>query len=158
VRKFAKASVALSSMAVLTATSETAFATTSNANMNVGIQITSGCNISVSNLTFTTVQATALTSAQTSSGGGVFSYTCSPGANTPSLTAGHGNNYSTTNSTNQMIGGTSGKFLPYSLNLPSIAAFTGSTQTANITATIPAQASLPTVDTYSDTVVLTLNY
>jgi len=31
-------------------------------------------------------------------------------------------------------------------------------QTAQITATIPAQTTLPTVDAYTDTVVLTLSY
>jgi len=155
---FAKAVVALTSMAALAASSEGAYATTSTANMTVSIQITAGCNVVVSNLTFTTVQATALTSAQNSSGGGVFSYTCSPGANAPALTAGQGLNYSTTGATNQMKGATSAKFLPYTLSLPTIAAFTGSAQSASITATIPAQASLPAVDTYSDTVVLTLTY
>jgi spore coat protein U-like protein len=42
--------------------------------------------------------------------------------------------------------------------MPTIATFTGAAQTAQITATIPAQATLPTVDVYSDTVVLTLSY
>jgi spore coat protein U-like protein len=133
-------------------------ATTSTANMNVSIQITAGCNISVTNINFGSLPATTLTSAQTSTAamGGLFTYTCSPGSNTPALTAGQGNNYLSPNT--RMKGGTLGGFLPYSLNLPAIATFTGSAQTAQITATIPAQATLPAVDTYTDTVVLTLTY
>jgi spore coat protein U-like protein len=132
-------------------------ATTSTANMNVSIQITAGCNISVSNINFGAMPSTSLTTAQTSTSamGGLFTYTCSPGSNTPALTAGQGSNYS---GGNRMKGGTSGNFLPYALNLPSIATFTGVAQTAQITATIPAQTTLPTVDTYTDTVVLTLTY
>jgi spore coat protein U-like protein len=57
-----------------------------------------------------------------------------------------------------MKGSTTGKLIPYALNLPAIAAFTGVAQTAQITATIPAQTTLPTVDSYTDTVVLTLTY
>jgi spore coat protein U-like protein len=87
--------------------------------------------------------------------GGLFSYTCSPGSNPPSLAYGNGLNYS---SGNRMIGAVNGAFIPYTLNMPTISAFTGATQTAQITATIPAQGSPPTVDTYSDTVVLTLSY
>lgn len=135
-----------------------AHATTSTTNMNVSIQITAGCNISVTNINFGPLPATNLTSAQTSTAamGGLFTYTCSPGSITPALTAGQGNNFLV--STNRMRGATNGTFIPYSLNLPSVATFTGSAQTAQITATIPAQAILPTVDTYTDTVVLTLTY
>jgi spore coat protein U-like protein len=133
-------------------------ATTSTTNMNVSIQITAGCNISVTNINFGSMPATNLTSAQTSTAamGGLFTYTCSPGASTPALTAGQGNNFLT--GANRMKGAVSAGFIPYSLNLPSVATFTGVAQTAQITATIPAQATLPTVDTYTDTVVLTLTY
>ena len=57
-----------------------------------------------------------------------------------------------------MKGAASGAFLPYTLTLPTLATATGAAQTAQITATIPAQATLPAIDTYSDTVVLTLTY
>ena len=135
-----------------------AMATTSTTNMNVSIQITAGCNISVTNINFGSMPATNLASAQTSTAamGGLFTYTCSPGSNTPALTAGQGGNFAA--SSNRMKGGTNGGFLPYALNLPAIATFTGVAQTAQITATVPAQATLPTVDTYTDTVVLTLTY
>ena len=134
-----------------------ASATTSTTNMNVSITITAACNISVTNINFGSVPSTTLAAAQTSTVamGGLFSYTCSPGTAAPVLTAGNGNNYS---GGNRMKGGTLGGFLPYTLNLPAIAAFTGNAQTAQITATIPAQATLPAVDTYTDTVVLTLTY
>ncbi len=150
--------LALLTAGVTTLAFTDANATTSTTNMSVSIQITAGCNISVTNINFGSTAATVLTSAQTSTAamGGLFSYTCSPGTNTPALTAGQGNNYLT--STNRMKGGTLGGFIPYSLTLPSIATFTGSAQTAQITATIPAQATLPAVDTYTDTVVLTLTY
>ena len=57
-----------------------------------------------------------------------------------------------------MKGVTNGGYIPYSLTMPVIAATTGVAQTAQITATIPAQTTLPTADVYSDTVVLTLTY
>ena len=134
-----------------------ASATTSTTNMTVGITITAACNISATNINFGSMAAAALLSTQTSTAGmgGLFTYTCSPGSNAPSLAFGNGANYS---SGNRMIGTTNGGFIPYSLNMPTIATFTGSAQTAQITATIPAQATLPTVDVYSDTVVLTLTY
>lgn len=133
-------------------------ATTSTANMNVSITITAGCTVSVTNINFGSVASTVLTSAQTSTAamGGLFSYTCSPGSNTPVLTANQGNNFLSPN--NRMKGAVNGGFLPYSLALPAIATFTGVAQTAQITATIPAQVTLPTVDSYTDTVVLTLTY
>ena len=133
-------------------------ATTSTANMNVSIQITAGCNVSVTPISFGSLPASTLASAQTSTVGmgGLFTYTCSNSGTTPALTAGQGNNYSA--STNHMKGGTSGGLIPYTLNLPAIVAFTGAAQTAQITATIPAQTTLPAVDSYSDTVVLTLTY
>jgi spore coat protein U-like protein len=150
--------MALLAAAALAMFCSRADAATSTTNMNVSIQITAGCNISVSNISFGAMPATSLTSAQTSTAamGGLFSYTCSPGSNTPALTASQGGNY--LNSSNRMKGASVGGFIPYSLNLPSITTFTGSAQTAQITATIPAQAALPTVDAYSDTVVLTLTY
>ena len=133
-------------------------ATTSTASMNVSITITAGCTVGVTNINFGSVASTVLATAQTSTAamGGLFSYTCSPGSATPALTASQGNNFATAN--NRMKGATNGGFLPYSLTLPTIATFTGSAQTAQITATIPAQATLPTVDSYVDTVVLTLTY
>ena len=86
--------------------------------------------------------------------GGLLTYTCSPGSS-PTLSASNGQNYTTTN---RMKASTTAGFIPYSLNMPTLAAVTGTAQTAQITATIPAQGSLPAVDSYSDTVVLTLTY
>ncbi len=139
------------------AASAPAGATTSTTNMTVGITITAACNISVTNINFGSMLSTALLSSHTSdaSMGGLFTYTCSPGSNAPSITYDHGQNYS---SANQMIGTSNGGFIPYTLTMPSISTFTGVAQTAQITATIPAQTTLPTVDAYSDTVVLTLSY
>ena len=135
-----------------------AAANTSTANMNVSITITSGCVVSVTNINFGSVPSTTLAAALTSTTpqGGLFTYTCSPGSAAPSLAAGHGLNYAA--SSNQMKGSTTSNLIPYALNLPSITAFTGVAQTAQITATIPAQTTLPTVDAYTDTVVLTLSY
>lgn len=134
-----------------------AHAATSTANMTVSITITAACNVSVGNINFGSQAATVLSSALTSTAamGGLFSYTCSPGSSTPALTAGQGSNFLT--STNRMKGAL-GTFIPYSLNLPAIATFTGNAQSAQITATIPAQATLPAIDTYTDSVVLTLTY
>ena len=134
-----------------------AYAATSTANMNVGIQITAACNIGVTDINFGAQAATVLAAALTSTPpmGGLFSYTCSPGTAPPALTASNGANYSGT--TNQMLG-TTGALIPYSLTMPAIPAFTGLASTAQITATIPAQATLPAVDTYTDAVVLTLTY
>ena len=111
----------------------------------------------MTNIAFGTMLSTALLSALTSTAamGGLFTYTCSPGANTPSLAYDHGLYYS---SGNQMKGTALGGFIPYSLAMPTIATFTGVAQTAQITATIPVQTTLPAVDVYSDTVVLTLSY
>ena len=143
--------------AVLGAASAPAGATTSTTNMTVGITITAACNISVTNINFGSMLSTALLSAQTSTPamGGLFTYTCSPGSNTPSLAYGNGTHYS---GGNRMLGATNGGFLPYTLAMPVIATFTGVAQTAQITATIPVQVTLPAVDVYSDTVVLTLSY
>jgi len=154
-----KVSMAIATIGIVAieAASAPAGATTSTTNMTVGITITAACNVSVTNINFGSMVSTALLSAQTSTAamGGLFTYTCSPGANPPSLTYDHGQNYS---GGNQMKGTTNGGFIPYSLAMPTISTFTGVAQTAQITATIPAQTTLPTVDVYSDTVVLTLNY
>ncbi len=149
--------IAAAVFAVAALAASAASAATSTANMNVSIQITAGCNISVTNIAFPATPSTSLSSALTSTAamGGLFTYTCSPGTSTPALTAGQGANFV---GSNRMKGSTTGAFLPYTLNLPSIATFTGAAQTAQITATIPAQATLPAVDTYTDTVVLTLTY
>jgi spore coat protein U-like protein len=145
-------------VACLSLAASSAGATTSTANMNVSITITAGCTIGVTNINFGSVASSVLATAQTSTTtmGGAFSYQCSPGSNTPALTASQGNNFASPN--NRMKGSTSGGFLPYSLALPTIATFTGAPQSGQITATIPAQVTLPTVDSYSDTVVLTLTY
>ena len=133
-------------------------ATTSTANMVVGIVITAGCTVAVTNINFGSTPAPLLASAQASTiaMGGLFSFTCSPGATTPALTAGQGNNYLT--STNRMKGAVSGGFVPYSLAMPTIPTFIGTVQSVQITATIPALSTLPTVDSYTDTVLLTLTY
>jgi spore coat protein U-like protein len=134
-------------------------AATLTANMNVSIQITAACTVSVTNIAYGTQPGTFLSVAQTSTAamGGLFSYTCTPGNGVaPALTASNGNNFLA--GSNRMKGGVTAKFIPYSLAMPAIAAFTGSAQTAQITATIPAQAPLPSVDTYTDTVLLTLTY
>lgn len=149
------AALALASLALA---ASSARAATSTANMSVSITITAGCTVSVTNINFGSLAATALTAAQTSTAamGGLFSFICSPGSATPALTAGQGSNFITPN--NRMKGATNGGFLPYTLSLPTIPTFTGVAQTAQITATIPAQATLPTVDSYSDIVALTLTY
>ena len=154
-RKFIGAA-ALAAAAVAFASS--AAANTSTANMSVSIQITSGCVVAVTNINFGSVPSSTLAAALTSTAaqGGLFTYTCSPGSNTPALTASHGSNYAA--SSNQMKGSSTGNLIPYALNLPSVATLTGVAQTAQITATIPAQTTLPSVDTYTDSVVLTLSY
>ncbi len=132
-------------------------ATSSTINMSVGITITAACNLSVTNINFGSMLATALTSAQTSTPamGGLLTYTCSPGSNTPSLGYGQGLHYTTSN---QMMGVNTATYIPYTLTMPTIATFTGVIQTAQIYANIPPQTTLPAVDVYSDTVVLTLSY
>ena len=152
-----KAAVAASAILACSLHAAPAGATTSTVNMSVGVTITAGCSLLVTNINFGSMPATTLLSAQTSTAamGGLLTYTCTPGSNPPALTYGQGNNYS---SGNRMIGATNGGFIPYSLTMPTIASFTGAAQTAQITATIPAQATLPPVDIYSDTVVLTMSY
>jgi spore coat protein U-like protein len=133
-----------------------AFAAQSTANMNVSLTVTAACNVSVTDINFGSVPASALSAAMTSTAamGGLFTYTCGSSTTTPSLSAGQGKNYSGGN----RMKGSLGSFLPYSLNVPTVAAFTGAAQTAQITATVPAQGTLPAVDTYTDAVVLTLSY
>ena len=152
-RKIVALAVAAASLALASPSQ----AATSTANMNVSITITSGCVVSASNINFGSYASSVLTASLTSTSamGGLLSFTCSPGS-TPALTAGQGNNYSAPN--NRMKGATNGGFLPYTLNLPTIPTITGSAQTAQITATIPAQTTLPAPDNYTDTVVLTLTY
>jgi spore coat protein U-like protein len=147
---------ALSLAAILCGTAP-AGATTSTVNMSVGITITAACNLSVTNINFGSMLATALLSAQTSTTamGGLLTYTCSPGSTTPVLTYGQGSNYS---SGSNRMKGTSSDYIPYTLTMPTITAFTGVAQTAQIYANIAAQTTLPTVDVYTDTVVLTLTY
>jgi spore coat protein U-like protein len=133
-----------------------AFAASSTATMNVSIAVTAACNVSVTDINFGSVPATTLAASLTSTAGqgGLFTYTCGPTSTTPALTAGQGQNYSGANRMKGALGG----FIPYSLNVPAVAAFTGVAQTAQITATIPAQATLPAADSYTDAVVLTLTY
>jgi hypothetical protein len=142
--------------AALVAASTPSHATTSTANMNVGITVTAGCNVSVTDINFGNVAASAFTASQTSTSGegGLFTYTCGATTTTPALTASHGANYTTTNNMLGVLGGT----LPYTLNIGSVSTFTGNAQTAQITATIPIQSTLPAVDVYTDAVVLTLSY
>jgi spore coat protein U-like protein len=156
-RNFRNGFVALGAITASALASAPAGATTSTVNMSVGITITAACSLSVTNINFGSMVSTALTTAQTSTSamGGLLTYTCSPGSATPALTYGQGANYS---STNRMKGTTNGGYIPYSLAMPTISAFTGVAQTAQITATIPALTTLPAVDVYSDTVVLTMTY
>ena len=132
------------------------FAAQSTANMNVAITVTSGCAISVTDINFGGVQASAFTAAMTSTAamGGLFTYICGASGTTPSLAAGAGLYSSGSNRMKGSLGG----FLPYSLNVPAISSFTGSAQTAQVTATIPVPGALPAADTYNDAVVLTLSY
>jgi len=100
-----------------------------------------------------------LTTAQTSTAamGGLLTYQCTANNGvTPVLTNSTGLNPSGAQA--QMLGATTGSFIPYNLNIPAIAAFDGTAQTAQITATIPTVPAVPAVDTYSDTVTLTLTY
>lgn len=143
----------LLALALVVVAPASAMAGTATTNMTVGITVTSACSLTVTDINFGTVPATTLASALTSTAamGGLLSYNC---ATAPTLSAGQGKNYS---SSNRMIGAVSGSFIPYSLNLPTLSAATGA-QTAQITATIPAQSNLPTGDSYTDQVVLTLTY
>ena len=89
--------------------------------------------------------------------GGLFTYQCTANTGTtPALTASTGAH--PTGAQAYMKGAVNSGLIPYSLTLPTIATFTGAAQTAQITATIPTMATVPSVDTYSDTVTLTLTY
>ena len=142
-------------VAALFGLSPAALAAQSTANMNVSISVTAACTVGVTDINFGSVSAATLASALTSTAanGGLLTYTCAS-SNTPSLAASQGQNYSSGN----RMKGTLGGMLPYSLTVPTLPPFTGAQQTAQITATIPAQAILPAVDTYTDAVVLTLTY
>jgi len=146
-------------MALLASTP--AFATTSTINnFTVSVSITAGCTISATNINFGGVQGNALlTTAQTSTPamGGLFTYQCTPNTGTaPSLAASTGANPNGAQA--RMKGTTFGGFINYNVNVPSITAFSGASQTAQITATIPTLATVPSVDSYTDTVTLTLTY
>lgn len=131
------------------------FAATSTSNMNVSITVTAACSLAVTDINFGSVAAAALATANTSTAamGGLLTYTCASN-NTPGLTASQGQNFAAGNRMKGALGG----FLPYSLTVPTLPVFTGVQQAAQITATIPAQSTLPTVDAYTDQVVLTLAY
>ena len=131
-----------------------ALAATTTTSMPVSITITNACTISVTPLVFTTTAGTTLSSAYSTTTGGVFSYQCTPNGLVPGLTYGNGNNFSGTN----RMKGTGGTFIPYSLSAVTLVTPTGAVQTATIPGLIPAQASIPAVDTYTDSVVLTLTY
>jgi spore coat protein U-like protein len=132
-----------------------AFAAQSTSSMNVSITVTAACTLAVTDINFGAVAAATLATAQTSTAvmGGLFTYTCASN-NTPGLAANQGQNFAAGN----RMKGALGSFLPYSLTVPTLPPYTGAQQTAQITATIPAQGTLPTVDTYTDQVVLTLTY
>jgi spore coat protein U-like protein len=142
--------------AALLAAPSLAFAAQSTTNMNVSMTVTTACTISVTDINFGAVPASALISSLTSSAsmGGLFTYACGASTTTPALAASVGQNHTTSNRMKGSLGG----FIPYSLNIPAVAAFSGAVQTAQITATIPAQGTLPAADTYTDAVVLTLTY
>jgi spore coat protein U-like protein len=134
-----------------------ALAATATTNMAVSINIVAACVVGVTPINFLNQTAPTVVAGITSTAamGGLFSYTCPIGL-TPALTAGQGSNFGA--GSNRMKGATSGTFITYSLNVPSpLAASTGAAQTAQVTATITAQAS-PAIDSYTDTVVLTLTY
>ena len=149
------------SLAFAALASSSAFAATSTINnFTVSVAITAGCTISATNINFGSLQGNVLlATAQTSTvgQGGLFTYQCTTGGAAPVLTASTGGQPS--GGVARMKGITSAlDFIPYSLTMPTIAAFTGAAQTAQITATIPIMATAPAVDSYSDTVTLTLTY
>jgi len=143
-------------LAALFAAPAVGLAAQSTATMNVSINVTAACSVSVTDVNFGSVSAATLSASLTSTAamGGLLTYTCAS-SNTPALGASQGQNYS---SGNRMKGASLGGFLPYNLNLPTLPPYTGAQQTAQITATIPAQGTLPSVDSYTDAVVLTLTY
>jgi len=138
-----------------------AFAASSTvSNFTVSVSITAGCNVSATNINFGALQGQfLLATAQTSTPamGGLFTYQCTPNTGTtPALTATAGANPSGAQA--RMKGATLGGFINYNLNMPSFTTFSGSSQTAQITATIPTVATVPNVDSYTDTMTLTLTY
>jgi len=143
---------------VLTATLPLApaFAATSTANMTVNIQIIAACTVSVSNINFGSQVAASVAAGMVSTAamGGLFTSTC-PNGTSPVLTASQGANWSGT--TNQMNGVTPTNLIPYSLSWPALPPSTGVAVNTQIIATLPVQAA-PAIDTYTDSVVLTLTY
>ena len=139
-----------------------ALAATSTATMNVKINVTSACNVAVTDIDFGNVPATGFVAAQTSTVamGGLFNYTCgAQAAPLPVLTQNGGANNS--GSTNQMAN--AGLFIPYSLNIPAggvtLPALNGALSSYQILATIPALgAVIPATGAYTDPVILTLTY
>jgi spore coat protein U-like protein len=133
-----------------------AFAATSTTNMTVNIQIVAACTLSVTNTNFGTQTAASVAAGMVSTAamGGVFTSTC-PNGTSPVLTASQGANWSGT--TNRMKGVTPTNLIPYSLAWQALPPSTGALVTTQITATLPVQAA-PAIDTYTDSVVLTLTY
>ena len=129
-------------------------------NFQVDVSITSGCTITATNINFGAIAGSVLlTTAQTSTPamGGLFTYQCNGGTGAaPVLTASTGAHASGTQP--RMAGAIGTDFLNYTLTMPSLVAFNGTAQTGQITATIPTLAAVPTVDTYSDSVTLTMTY
>ena len=134
-------------------------ATSAINNFQVTISITTGCTISATDIAFGNLQGSILlTTAQTSTAamGGLFHYQCAAGAGPlPVLTASSGAHPSGAQA--RMIG-LSGGFINYNLTMPSLVAFTGAPQAAQIIANIPTVATAPAVDSYSDMVTLTMTY
>ncbi len=129
-------------------------------NFQIDVSITAACTITATNINFGAIAGSVLLStAQTSTAamGGLFSYQCNGGTGAPPvLTASTGAHAS---GAQPRLAGTAGTdFINYSLNLPSLAAFDGTVQTGQITATIPIVVAVPPVDAYNDSVTLTLTY
>ena len=133
-----------------------AVAATSTTNMTVNIQIVAACVLAVTNINFGTQTAASVAAGMVSTVamGGLFTSTC-PNGTSPVLTASQGANWSGT--TNRMKGVTPTNLIPYSLAWPALPPSTGALVTTQITATLPVQAA-PAIDTYTDSVVLTLTY
>lgn len=155
-----KQSLALG-LAIAAFGASSALATTSTINnFTVSITITAGCTISATNINFGSVPGQNLLTGpltSTAGQGGLFTYQCTANTGTsPTLTANTGAH--PTGAQAYMKGSTYSGLIPYSLTMPTITTFNGAAQTAQITATIPTQTTIPSVDTYSDTVTLTLTY
>lgn len=129
-------------------------------NFQVNVSITSGCTITATNINFGAIAGSVLlTTSQTSTAamGGLFTYQCNGGSGAaPVLTASTGAHASGTQP--RMAGSIGTDFINYTLAMPSLAAFNGTAQTGQITATIPTVAAVPQVDTYADSVTLTMTY